>query len=64
MTDGDREFEKQHPGKTALEVFPMDGAEKACPRCRLEFKTLLHPFCQHRYCPPRELFKQDKARNP
>jgi hypothetical protein len=54
MTEGDREFENAFPGKTALEIFPMDGKATQCPRCSLEFKTLLHPFCQNRYCPPRE----------
>jgi hypothetical protein len=58
MTNGDRKFEAEFPGKTALEVFPMDGTEKSCARCSLEFKTLLHPFCQHRYCPARELSQQ------
>ena len=55
MTESDRKFEAEFPGKKALDVFPMTGKEHACPRCNLEFKTLLHPFCQHRYCPPREL---------
>lgn len=55
MTDGDRKFEETFPGKKALDVFPMDGSATECPRCGLEFKTLLHRFCQHRYCPPREL---------
>ncbi len=54
MTPGDEEFERAFPGQSALEIFPMDGAEKYCPRCSLEFKTLLHPFCQHKHCPPRE----------
>lgn len=55
MTSGDREFELKFPGKTALEVFPMTGTDTTCPRCDLEFKSRLHPFCQHKYCPPREL---------
>lgn len=54
MTDGDKEFEKNFPGKKALDIFPMTGSETACPRCDLEFKTLLHPSCQHKYCPPNE----------
>lgn len=54
MTEGDRTFEREYPGKHALDVFPMTGRETACPRCGLEFKTLLHSMCQHRYCPPRE----------
>jgi hypothetical protein len=55
MTDGDRKLEQGFPGKSALDIFPMDGSEKSCPRCGLGFKSLLHPFCQHRYCPPREM---------
>jgi hypothetical protein len=55
MTDGDREFEKAFAGKSALDVFPMDGSEVACPRCDLQFSTMLHSFCQHKHCPPREL---------
>jgi hypothetical protein len=54
MTKGDREFERNFPGKKALDVFPMDGTEKACPRCDLQFSTMLHGMCEHRYCPPNE----------
>lgn len=41
-------------GKSLLELFPMEGDSTECPRCSLEFKTMLHPFCQHHYCPPRD----------
>ena len=54
MTEGDRVFEQTFPGKQALDIFPMDGTAKSCPRCDLAFSTMLHPFCQNRYCPPRE----------
>lgn len=54
MTDGDRKFEEMFPGKTALDVFPMDGHATECPRCGLKFKTMLHRFCGNHYCPPRE----------
>lgn len=29
------------------------GALKGCPKCGLAFKTLLHPFCENKGCPPR-----------
>lgn len=48
-------------GRPLLEVFPMSGASTECPRCGLEFKTLLHPFCQHKHCPPREFKQQSTA---
>jgi hypothetical protein len=41
--------------------FTMTGAETSCPKCGLEFKELLHPFCTHKYCPPRELSKKNRA---
>lgn len=63
MTDGDRKFEEAFPGKTALDVFPMTGKETACPRCDLQFKSMMHGFCQHRYCPPRELEQANDTTN-
>jgi len=62
MTEGDREFERNFPGRSALDIFPMDGTEAACPRCDLQFNKLLHLFCQHRYCPPRERGAEDLRR--
>ena len=61
MTEGDRVFEEKFPGKNVLEVFPMKGDETACPKCDLQFKTLLHPFCQHKHCPPRALSASREA---
>jgi hypothetical protein len=59
MDDGDKEIERllSETSKPLLELFPMDGTAKQCPRCQLEFKTLLHPFCKHKHCPPREYKK-------
>ena len=31
----------------------MTGTETHCPKCGLDFGTLLHPHCQHNDCPPR-----------
>lgn len=31
----------------------LTGDSTACPKCGLEFKTLLHPFCTHKDCPVR-----------
>jgi hypothetical protein len=56
--EADELMKKVLDGKPLLEVFPMDGSSTSCPRCDLEFKSLLHLFCQHKDCPPREFKKQ------
>lgn len=32
----------------------MSATESRCPKCDLEFKSILHPFCQHKTCPTRD----------
>lgn len=34
-----------------IEVNLLLSGVTSCPRCGLEFKTLLHRFCQHEGCP-------------
>jgi hypothetical protein len=60
-TEADKLMGQVLAGRPLLDVFPMDGSSKECPRCGLEFKTLLHPFCQHKDCPPREYGKRGQS---
>lgn len=32
----------------------MHGWQTSCPKCELEFKTMLAPFCKHHECPVRD----------
>lgn len=40
------------------------GKMTACPKCGLEAKTLLHPFCQHKECPIRDAFPRKQHAQP
>jgi endogenous inhibitor of DNA gyrase (YacG/DUF329 family) len=35
-----------------------------CPKCGLEAKTLLHPFCTHKECPVRDALKNQQPQKP
>lgn len=39
--------------KIADEILRLLNPVEACPECGLKADTLLHKFCNHRYCPTR-----------
>lgn len=43
----------------------MHGSQTSCPKCELEFRTMLPRFCQHHECPVRDWERaQEPSKQP
>lgn len=54
MSEWNRPAENPFRGDWARPNEEMHGKQKSCPKCELEFSSMLHPFCRHKACPVRE----------